>query len=175
MIQLYTGDGKGKTTAAIGQAVRAAGYGCPVIFSQFMKGNDTGELYALERLPSVEIIRSGKSFGFYSSLSDEEKSLLTVAHNEILDRLIACMEHRRVFLIVMDEVTYPLKWGLMDIRKFKRLLKLARGLGQEAPELILTGRDAADLIVNAADYITEMKCVRHPYERGVSARRGIEY
>lgn len=178
MIQLYTGDGKGKTTAAVGQAVRAAGDGYKVIFSQFMKGNDTGELHALEQLSNVEIIRSGRSFGFYSTLSDGEKAQLTVIHNEILDRLIACAERKEAFMIVLDEITYPVKWGLIDIVSLKRLLELAgkRGEpGKNVPELILTGRDAADFIVNAADYITEMRCVRHPYEKGISARHGIEY
>lgn len=175
MIQLYTGDGKGKTTAAIGQAVRAAGDGYKVIFSQFMKGNDSGELHALEQLQGVEIMRSSRNFGFYSTLSDEDKSQLTAVHNEILDRLIACADREEVFMIVMDEVTYPVKWGLIDIQRLKRLLALAGEKGKNAPELILTGRDAADFIVNAADYITEMKCIRHPYEKGIPARHGIEY
>lgn len=178
MIQLYTGDGKGKTTAAVGQAVRAAGDGYRVIFSQFMKGNDTGELHALEQLPNVEIIRSDRSFGFYSTLSDEEKSQLTDVHNEILSRLLVCAERGEAFMIVMDEITYPVKWGLIDIVSLKRFLALAGKRGEQGknlPELILTGRDAADFIVNSADYITEMRCIRHPYEKGISARHGIEY
>lgn len=73
MIHLYTGEGKGKTTAAIGLCIRAAGRGHCVCFSQFMKGNDTGELYVLESLPNVEILRSGKNYGFYASMSEADK------------------------------------------------------------------------------------------------------
>lgn len=175
MIQLYTGDGKGKTTAAVGQAVRAAGDGYKVIFSQFMKGNDTGELHALGQLSNVEIIRSSRNFGFYSTLSDEEKSQLTAVHNEILHRLIGCAERKEAFMIVMDEVTYPVRWGLIDVEGLKKLLVLAGEKEKGAPEIILTGRDAADFLVNSADYITEMNCVRHPYENGIPARHGIEY
>jgi len=175
MIHLYTGDGKGKTTAAAGQAVRAAGDGYKVIFSQFMKGNDTGEINALGQLENVEIIRSSRNFGFYSTLSDEEKSRLTAVHNDILDRLTESAEKNDVFMIVMDEVTYPVNWGLLDVEKLKKLLALAGEKARNAPELILTGRSAADFIVNAADYITEMKCIRHPYEKGITARHGIEY
>ena len=88
MIHLYTGEGKGKTTAAIGLCIRAAGRGHCVCFSQFMKGNDTGELYVLESLPNVEILRSGKNYGFYASMSEADKEELTEVHNSILDSLL---------------------------------------------------------------------------------------
>ncbi|MCD7835053.1 MAG: cob(I)yrinic acid a,c-diamide adenosyltransferase, partial [Lachnospiraceae bacterium] len=154
MIQLYTGNGKGKTTAAVGQALRAAGDGYRVIFSQFMKGNASGELVSLENIPNVDILRSSKSFGFYSTLGDEEKRSLRIVHDEILGKLITYAESGSVFMIVMDEITYPVKWGLIDTDSLKRLLELAGGREDNTPELILTGRDAADFIVDAADYIT---------------------
>ena len=74
MLHLYTGEGKGKTTAAIGLSVRAAGRGFSVYFTQFMKGNDTGELYILKRLPEVKILRSEKNFGFFKRMSEEDKA-----------------------------------------------------------------------------------------------------
>ena len=187
MIHLYTGSGKGKTTAAVGLCIRASGQGFRVYFAQFMKGNDTGELYVLEKLPDVTILRSEKNFGFYSSMSKADKVELTKIHNQILDELISVAESGACQMIVMDEVTYPVKWGLLDVEKLKRLLAFGKACGTASgkasdieetvgeTELILTGRDAADFLKNAADYITDMECVRHPYEKGVRARRGIEF
>lgn len=169
MIHLYTGDGKGKTTAAIGLAVRAAGSGLPVIFAQFMKGGDTGELHSLACLSGVRICRSPRDFGFYASMSEQDKRELTQIHNGLLDTLLAEAESGTCKMMVLDEITYPVKWGLLDQDKLRHLLECKN------IELVLTGRDAADFLVDAADYITEMRCVRHPYEKGVMARRGIEY
>lgn len=168
MIHLYTGDGKGKTTAAVGLAVRAAGCGFQVYFSQFMKGNDTGELHSLQKLSNVKILRSHKNFGFYSSMSEEDRRELTEIHNRILEELIQAAESGCCNLIVLDEITYPVNWNLLDREKLERLL-------QQCPEMIMTGRDAADFLQERADYITEMKCIRHPYEKGIQARRGIEF
>lgn len=195
MIQLYTGDGKGKTTAAVGLAVRAAGCGLRVIFSQFMKGNDTGELHVLERLSQVTILRSPKEFGFYRTLGDEEKAELARIHDDILDRILETIQRQDCDVVILDEITYPVNWGLVSAEKLKKLLLLTGKPEEESgastgvsdgsfavrkaddglPELILTGRGAADFIIERADYITEMKAVRHPFEKGIGARKGIEY
>lgn len=193
MIHLYTGSGKGKTTAAIGQAVRAAGRDLQVIFAQFMKGNDTGELYILQKMSSVTILRSEKNFGFYSQMSDGDKAELREIHNEILNQILKAVEEGGCDLVVLDEITYPVRWGLLDREKLDLLLALARkgesgaGLpayigegetrtGQDrSVEIVMTGRDAAEFLWEKADYITEMRALRHPYEKGVTARRGIEY
>lgn len=194
MIQLYTGDGKGKTTAAVGLAVRATGCGLRVIFSQFMKGNDTGELHVLEGLSQVTILRSPKEFGFYCTLGDEEKAELAQIHDDILDRILEAVQEHQCDMVILDEITYPVSWELVSVEKLKKLLLLAgktdeTGVSSKAaeekaagglvlrglPELILTGRDAVDFITDQADYITEMKAVRHPFEKGVGARKGIEY
>lgn len=195
MIQLYTGDGKGKTTAAVGLAVRAAGCGLRVIFSQFMKGNDTGELHVLERLSQVTILRSPKEFGFYRTLGDEEKAELARIHDDILDRILETIQRQDCDVVILDEITYPVNWGLVSAEKLKKLLLLTGKPEEESgasagvsdgsfavrkaddglSELILTGRGAADFIIERADYITEMKAVRHPFEKGIGARKGIEY
>lgn len=175
MIHLYTGDGKGKTSAAIGLCIRAAGWERRICFAQFMKGNDTGELRVLERLPEVTILRSQKNFGFYHAMSENDKGELTAIHNEILDRLLEMAENRTCDLIVLDEVTYPVKWELLSMEKLQRLLDFGKGEPNEGIELALTGRDAEKVLRDAADYITEMKCVRHPFEKGVKARKGIEF
>lgn len=171
MIHLYTGEGKGKTTAAIGQAVRAAGAGYPVIFSQFMKGNDSSELSVLKELSNVTILKNSKRFGFYHTLTEEDKQQLFDIHNEILEELLAAARERRCRMMVLDEITYPVSWRLLDAAKLKALI----AYGNDGLELILTGRNAAEFLLDAADYITEMKCVRHPYEKGIPARKGIEF
>lgn len=186
MIHLYTGDGKGKTTAAIGLAVRAAGDGMNVFFSQFMKGNDTGELHALRQLPNVRILRSDRDFGFYRSQTPEDKAALTEIHNQILDELITAARSGQTQMIILDEITYPVQWHLLDEGKLRELLACAGGhavssavqqnsLPDFLPELVLTGRNPADFLTDTADYITEMKAVRHPFTKGVGARRGVEY
>lgn len=175
MIHLYTGDGKGKTTAAIGLCIRALGRGMSVCFCQFMKGNDTGELYVLEELPGITVLRSEKNFGFYRDMPEADKEELAENHNRILDRLLEMAESGACQLVVLDEVTYPIRWELINKEKLKRLLAFGRKGADSEIELVATGRNADEFLTNAADYLTEMKCVRHPYEEGTRARVGIEF
>ncbi len=175
MIHLYTGNGKGKTTAAIGLGIRAAGWSLQVCFAQFMKGNDTGELHVLNNLPGITILRSEKNFGFYSSMSESDKEELTEIHNRILDRILESVESGSCHMVILDEITYPVHWGLLDMEKLRRLLAFGKQGADQEIELVLTGRNAEDFLSNMADYITEMKRVRHPYESGMGARKGIEF
>jgi len=169
MIHLYMGEGKGKTTAAVGLAVRAAGSGMKVIFAQFMKGNDTGEIHSLAKLEQVRVLRSPKDFGFYKNMDEADKREITRIHNELLDEIAKSVRNGECGLAVLDEITYPVKWGLVDIEKLKELMSCTN------VEIVLTGREPADFLRDSADYVTEMKCVRHPFEKGVGARKGIEY
>ena len=155
LIHLYTGEGKGKTTAAVGLAVRAAGAGKRVMFLQFMKGRDTGELHALDQLPGIEILRSKKDFGFYFQMTEEQKEELTRIHNEL-------------------QVTYPINWKLLDETLLRRLLSREDDKPY-FPEIVCTGREPQEWLVNCADYVTRMECVKHPFDRGIGAREGIEY
>ncbi len=175
MIHLYTGNGKGKTTAAIGLGIRAAGWSLQVCFAQFMKGNDTGELHVLNNLPGITILRSEKDFGFYSSMSESDKEELTEIHNRILDRILESVESGSCHMVILDEITYPVHWGLLDMEKLRRLLAFGKQGADQEIELVLTGRNAEDFLSNMADYLTEMECVRHPYEGGMKARKGIEF
>ena len=206
MIHLYTGDGKGKTTAAIGQVIRAAGRDIKVYFAQFMKGNDTGELHILEKLPGITILRSEKDFGFYNTMTEADKQELTAIHNRILDWLLEALQTGDPVICILDEVTYPVKWNLLDREKLRELLDVCKNASaenlhsenahrenhntkntetensgmQESSEggfleIVMTGRDPANFLYKYADYITEMKAIRHPYEKGITARRGIEF
>lgn len=199
MIQLYTGDGKGKTTAAVGQAVRAVGSGYRVMFCQFMKGGETGELEVLKELSQVEIYRCEREFPFFNAMTDRDKEEITEIHNAIIRNIIRRFDGLNNtgnisvngsgavgLMVVLDEITYPLNWGLIDVSLFKDLVGKMKALyngrsgdsGEESLsriELVLTGREPGRFILENADYITEMKKLRHPFDWGIQARKGIEY
>lgn len=166
-LHIYCGDGKGKTTASLGFALRAAGAGMTVCFTQFMKGRETSELISLEKIPEIEVFRCDRDYGFYNKMSDKDKSDITDCHNELL---------RTAFtggykLIILDEFNSAFAYGLLD-------KALAAGLilnGVNSSEIVLTGRNPADIFVEAADYISKINCIKHPYTKGIPARRGIEY
>lgn len=199
MIQLYTGDGKGKTTAAVGQAVRAVGSGYRVMFCQFMKGGESGELEVLKGLPQVKIYRCEREFPFFNAMTDRDKEEITEIHNAIIRNIIRRFDGLNNtgnistngsgavgLMVVLDEITYPLNWGLIDVSLFKDLVGKMKALyngrsgdsGEESLsriELVLTGREPDRFILENADYITEMKKLRHPFDWGIQARKGIEY
>lgn len=170
-MHVYCGNGKGKTTAAVGLAVRAAGAGKNVLFVQFMKGGKTGELNSLKQLSNIQILRSSKKFPFYHSMTQQQKAGQTQIHNQMLEQMITKFENGEIDVLILDEVTYPYRWKLMDCGRFCSFLAAAKG----KIEIVCTGREPEAVFTDSADYITEMKCVRHPFERGVEAREGIEY
>lgn len=171
MIHVYCGDGKGKTTAAIGISIRAAGAGKQVVFAQFMKGRDTSELAILHQLDNIEVLRNAKDYGFLFQMSPEDKEAVRKMHEDTLSKVIERVEEGQAQLVVLDEITYPYNEGLIDCERLEQFIK---GLGSEV-ELVLTGRNPAPFFWEQADYITEMDCIRHPYQKGQEARIGIEY
>ena len=172
MIHLYSGDGKGKTSIATGMAVRAAGAGRSVTLARFMKGGESAELAPLKKL-GVRVIEAEKKFPFFSQMTEAEKAEITTCHNRILAEVINVIHSpaEKGQLIIFDEITYPVSFGLIDIEKLKALLANV----SEQVELVMTGRDPADFLVEAADYHSELVKKRHPYDDGISARYGIEY
>ncbi len=165
MLQIYTGEGKGKTTAAMGLALRAIGHGRKVVILQFLKSGTSGELMPLTRLGATVI--SGKpGTGFVSAMSREEKEKTRKMNDENLRKVLG-MEFD---LLVLDEACAAMKYDMVDLD----LIRQAAALKTER-EIVLTGRDPAQFLLDAADYITDMVCVRHPYECGITAREGIEY
>lgn len=166
-LHIYCGDGKGKTTAALGLALRASGAGMKVCFVQFMKGGETSELNSLRLIPDIKVMRCNKDYPFFWNMTEADKTEIAECH----DRLLAEAFGGGYDMIILDEFNSAYRHGLVDSEK-------AQGLilgGKSSAETVLTGREPADIFVDAADYISEIKCVRHPYESGVSARKGIEY
>lgn len=171
LMHLYYGDGKGKTTAAIGLAVRAAGTGKKVLFTQFMKSGRTGELQELQRIENITVLRSKKQFPFYRDMTPEQKKEQTTLHNKMLDTILTSILQEKYDLVVLDEITYPYQWKLLDEKKLQETVLAAKGVA----ELVCTGRNPDAFFLKQADYVSEMKCVRHPFEKGIRARKGVEY
>ncbi|MGN1339231.1 MAG: cob(I)yrinic acid a,c-diamide adenosyltransferase [Oscillospiraceae bacterium] len=167
LLHIYCGDGKGKTTASLGLAMRAAGAGMRVCFLQFMKGGDTAELNAIKVIPGITVMRCDRQYPFFSAMSEAEKHELTACHDRLLEETFA----GGFDMIILDEFNCAYSFRLMDCRRAKELILN----GRESAEIILTGRDPDEGFVEAADHVSEIKCVKHPYEKGVSARKGIEY
>ena len=166
LVIVHTGDGKGKTTAALGLAIRAFGAGLKVLILQFIKGRKlSGELVALKTL-GVEIKQCGLGFVTEENFADQLK-----AAREAVDLARAEISLGAWDLIILDEINYAVKFGLVDAAQISELLKIR----PQQLHMVFTGRDALPELVDAADLVTEMKLVKHPFQRGISAQPGIEF
>lgn len=169
LVQVYTGEGKGKTSAAFGLALRAIGRGLKVYIIQFIKGGfDYGELYIVDKLPNLTLKSFGR--GKFVNAKQPEKEDIRLA-NEALDLAKTIVERGENDVVILDEVNVAMNLKLIDPEEVLRLI-------QRKPshvELILTGRSAPEKIVQVADLVTEMKEVKHPFKKGQHARIGIEY
>ncbi len=169
MIHIYCGDGKGKTTAAIGLICRHVGTGGKAVLAQFLKSLPTGELASLKIL-GVPIYRNELPHGFFPNMNDEIKKTVREMHDRTLAEVTQLARANMCSLLVLDELCAALSLGLIDRDAVLTLLD-----DHGNAELVITGRDPDDALLSRADYITEMKLVRHPYEKGVQARKGIEF
>ena len=171
MIHIYTGEGKGKTTAALGLALRAAGAGQKVIFLQFLKGRQTSELAALALIPNIKVIRNDKAYPFFKFMTPEQKASITQEHNQMLREAIELVEAGECDLLVLDEAMAAYQHHTVDKSMIHRFFDEP----YENLELVLTGRNAREYFIEKADYVTEMLKKKHPYDVGYNAREGIEY
>jgi cob(I)alamin adenosyltransferase len=175
LIQIYTGDGKGKTTAAFGLALRAAGQGNKVLIYQFLKppSLDIGERFALE-LGAVRIRVEALDIEWDMAKSFEDEKLVAqtkAAIKKVLERIAETGEKRFYDCIILDEIVFCLSKGLAELEDIKNLIERR----DPAVEIVLTGRGASSELMKLADLVTEMKNIKHPFDRGVKARRGIEF
>ena len=172
LIIVHTGNGKGKTTAALGLAIRAWGDGLRVLILQFIKGGwKYGEIETIKRLGEIdgriELRRLGK--GFQRNTDDKAEHI--AAAQEALKEAGEAFESGNYDLIILDEINYAVKFELITVEDVKALL------AKRPAELhvVLTGRDAKEEIINLADLVTEMKLIKHPYQKGIKAQKGIEF
>jgi cob(I)alamin adenosyltransferase len=187
MIHLYFGDGKGKTTAAMGLALRAIGHGKRVAVVQFLKNGKSGELAPLKLLGAF-VLSGEPGTKFYKNMSKAEREETRHLNNENLKKALAFP----CDVLILDEACAACRLGMVDEDLLRDYVLGTKGWrdsefntaseGEDVPdnlrnipEVVLTGREPAQWMLDAADYITEMKAERHPYEHGVRAREGIEF
>ena len=169
LLMVFTGNGKGKTTSALGLAFRALGHKFPVSMIQFIKGNwKYGELDTVERLGDLmEIHVMGRGFTWKSDDLEKDRAAAQDAW-EFAAQTIREGKHR---LVILDELTYLIKYNMVEEEKILEVLR-NRPKGMH---IVVTGRDASDRLIEAADLVTEMREVKHPFAAGVSAQRGVEF
>ena len=170
LIHIYCGDCKGKTTAAVGLAVRCAGRGNKVLLVQFLKSRDSGELYSLAKLPDIEVMRGKESKKFTFQMNEEEKHALLIEHNKMFEQVLAKIKNGGYSLLILDEVIGALNAKVFEMPKLIEFLRHK----PENLEVVLTGRNPAPELVEIADYVSEMRKVKHPMDKGIMAREGIE-
>jgi cob(I)alamin adenosyltransferase len=172
LLIVYTGDGKGKTTAALGMTVRAVGYGWKVCIIQFIKGSwKYGEMDGIKRLaPEVEFNIMGEGF---VGIVDDDKPLeqhqkaAKAAYDMTLDK----MKSNRYQLVILDELNIAVKLGLISDDELIYLI-------EEKPEqlhLVITGRSASQTLIDRADLVTEMTEIKHPFQKGIPAQKGVDF
>jgi cob(I)alamin adenosyltransferase len=169
LVQVYTGDGKGKTSAAFGLALRAIGRGLKVYIIQFIKGGfDYGELYVVDKLPNITLKAFGRGKFVTQQPPSQEDVRLAEEALQLAEKTIKSGEYD---LVILDEINVALNLKLISLEK---VLELIKGKPKHV-ELVLTGRYAPKEIIDAADLVTEMREVKHPFKKGCQAREGIEF
>lgn len=169
LIHLYCGDGKGKTTAALGLALRAAGAGKQVVFTQFFKDGSSSEMKPLAALPGVRVFHADTVRGFYRNMTPSQREQAGKDYTALFRQVTQAAQEAD--LLILDEIVSACNRGVVPE-------KLVTDFLREKParlEVVLTGRNPSAALLELADYITEMRKLRHPFDRGIGARKGIEF
>lgn len=174
MVHLYIGDGKGKTSAAYGLALRASGRKLKVAIIAFLKSPDSGEIELINEISRdnkyISVTTSPKNHNFYFLLSEQEKAEVREEINSLFELSKNLIEQNLCDLIVLDEIIDSVNLGLIKEDEIVRIIKHCTGT-----EIIMTGRNPSDRLVELADYVSDIHCIKHPYQKGKNARKGIEY
>lgn len=169
LIHIYCGDGKGKTTAAVGLTLRSAGAGNRVVFTQFFKDGSSSEISLLRQIPGISVLHTKTVGGFWKCMTTEQQAQASRDYTELFH--IACERAKNMDLLVLDEVISACNHGAVPEEALLEFLQNK----PEHLEVVLTGRNPSEALLAQADYVTEMKKIKHPFDRGVLARKGIEY
>ncbi len=169
LVIVHTGDGKGKTTAALGMAFRAAGYGMPVLIAQFIKGSwHYGELDAIKRFEGIITIRQmGEGFTWETKDPVRDREVAQKAFAWVREEILSGKYH----MVILDEINIAMRYHYIDMEQVDALID------EKPPDLhlVMTGRNAHPKLIERADLVTEMKAVKHPYEKGIMAQKGVEF
>jgi cob(I)alamin adenosyltransferase len=171
LIHIYCGNGKGKTTAAFGLGIRAAGRDKQVVIARFLKTEDSGEVFVLRQIPGIHLIYCEESFGFTFQMTKEVRRKAAQYYSRMFEQAVELAENRNGDLLILDEILPACQEGFVEKEKLEAFLIHKH----KSLEVVLTGRRPWDKVLDLADYVTEMKQIRHPYEKGILAREGIEY
>ena len=166
LLHLYTGEGKGKTTASMGLAVRALGRGKRVVIAQFLKGTPTGEVELLKKM-GTKVLREDSIQKFVFQMTEQEKQDAIIKYNDLMQKAF----EYSCDLLILDEVCVACSLDMINQTALKEKIQEKKNI----TEIVLTGRDPQSWMIEWADYYTEMLCHKHPYEQGISAREGIEF
>ncbi len=167
MIQVYTGNGKGKTTAALGLALRAAGAGLKVYIVQFAKGRHCSELNSLKKIKNIKVENFGRTCFVKNTPHKEDIELARMG----LDRVRKILNHKIYDVLILDEACVAVRLGLLALGDVLELIKNT----PRQTELVITGRYAHQKILKAADLISQIRPLKHYFKKGVKARKGIEF
>lgn len=171
LVHIYMGNGKGKTTAAVGLGIRAYGNGFKVLLAQFLKPGTSGETEVLKSLgQGLNIMCPGFPDRFTWQMDERELAEVKKQQNEFFDRVITEAKEAQWDMLILDEILGAIKGGMIDAQSVERFIK-DRPAGLE---VVLTGRCAPGSLVDLADYVSEIREVKHPFSKGVGARKGIE-
>lgn len=165
-VQVYTGNGKGKTTAALGLAVRAASAGLNVYIGQFLKGMEYSELKLPDHFENITMEQFGTDYFVINGTNEEDKEKADIGFNKIVE----VIKSNKYDVVILDEMNIAIMMGLVDIDELIELLDSR----DDNMEVIITGRKAHEKLIEYADLVTEMKEIKHYYNDGVMARKGIE-
>jgi len=169
LVQIYTGNGKGKTSAAFGLALRASGRGLKVYIIQFIKGGfDYGELYIIDKLPNVTLKAFGRGKFITTKPPEQEDIKLAEEALRLTEKVVQSGEYD---VVILDEINVALNLKLISLDRVLKLIKHK----PEHTELVFTGRCAPEEIIEMADLVTEMREIKHPFNKGFAARKGVEY
>ena len=171
MIHVYYGDGKGKTTAAVGLAVRAAGSRMKVLFVQFLKTEFSGERGILHDIPNVTITSCPLELKFTCEMSETEKQQAAVVFRGIFERSAATALSDRYDMIVLDEIFDVIGEGMISESEVFEFIANA----PKSIEIVMTGHNPRERFIEEADYVTEFHKIKHPYDRGITGRIGVEF
>lgn len=170
MVQSYYGTGKGKTTAAIGAAVRCSGSGQMVLYVPLLKNGDSAEFKVLNELKNIELVFCREHYALYDNMDEERSSALSEAYSELIFEEVS-QRICRCEMVVLDEVLDAVEFGYINEKAFTEILNEWK----QNTEIILTGHKLPESIAKVSDYISEVREINHPYNSGIPSRKGIEY